>query len=188
MARPIVNRQALRLVAPCHELRRSFTEAIEEYRDHRVIDFSYPEVEDDEDFLYFLKRCEDRRAGWNIPKGYVPNSSFWLTDGRQYLGSGDIRHFLNESLKGYGGHIGYSIRPSAWGMGLGTVQLGLLLAEARHLHIKVARLTCFDDNVGSYRIMEKNGAVLINKTYNHVAGAKRLTRIYEIDLSHWESV
>jgi len=174
---------ALRLVKPCHELRASFTNAIDEYRAHRVVDFSYPTVTDEEDFRFFLKRCEDRRAGRNIPPGYVPNSAFWLTDGIQYLGSGDIRHFLNESLKGYGGHIGYSIRPSAWGMGLGTIQLRLLLEEAARLQIKVARLTCFDDNVGSYRVMEKNGAVLVNKAYSRSAGAKRLMRIYEIHIT-----
>ena len=172
----------LRLVHPCATFRESFIVAKTEYRAHRVVDFGYPHVELDEDFAYFLKRCEERRLGKNIPKGFVPDSSFWLTDGVHYLGSGNIRHYLNESLKSFGGHIGYSIRPQAWGQGLGTIQLLLLLKEARQLGIQTARLTCFDDNAGSYRVMEKNGAVLVNKVMNRVYGRNRLTRIYEIVL------
>jgi len=86
-------------------------------------------------------------------------------------------------LKKFGGHIGYSIRPQAWGHGLGTIQLKMLLHEARKVGIQTARLTCFDDNVGSYRVMEKNGAVMVNKVLNRVYGRNRLTRIYEIDLA-----
>jgi len=172
----------LRLVRPCQTYRESFIVAINEYRAHHVIDFGYPHVELDEDFAYYLRRCEELSAGRNVPKGFVPNSAFWLTDGVHYLGSGDVRHFLNDSLKGYGGHIGYSIRPQAWGKGLGTIQLQLLLAEAKKIGISVVRLTCFDDNIASYRIMEKNGGVLINKTVNRVKGRTRLTRIYEIQL------
>ena len=178
-----ISHNTLRLVRPNQALRDSFITAIAEYRAHKVIDFGYPHVELDEDFAYYLKRCDELREGKNIPRGFVPSSTYWLTDGVHYLGSGDIRHFLNESLKGYGGHIGYSIRPQAWGQKLGTVQLRLLLIEAYKLGIRTARLTCFDDNIGSYRVMEKNGAVLINKVYNRVSGKNRLTRIYEIDLS-----
>jgi len=177
-----INYDALRLVPPCEALRESFTVAIGEYRAKKVVDFGYPEVELDEDFAYFIKRCDERRRGIRVPRGFVPNSAFWLTDGVHYLGSGDIRHYLNESLARFGGHIGYSIRPTAWGLGLGTIQLRLLLEEARKLDIEVARLTCFDDNTGSYRVMEKNGAVLVNKVVNRVYGRSRLTRIYEIGL------
>jgi len=177
-----INMNALKLVKPCPTYRESFIAAIAEYRRHKVIDFGYPAVELDADFFYFLRRCDERREGKNLPKSYVPDSSFWLTDGVHYLGSGNVRHFLNESLKGYGGHIGYSIRPAAWRQGLGTVQLRLLLEEAHKIGITTARLTCFDDNTGSYRIMEKNGGVLINKVWNRINGRNRLTRIYEIEL------
>ena len=177
-----INMNALKLVKPCQTYRESFIAAIAEYRRHKVIDFGYPEVEMDADFFYFLRRCEERREGKNLPRGYVPDSAFWLTDGVHYLGSGNVRHFLNQELKGYGGHIGYSIRPAAWGRGLGTVQLRLLLTEAKKVGITTARLTCFDDNIGSYRVMEKNGAVLINKVENRVNGRLRLTRVYEIAL------
>ena len=178
-----IDYDALRLVYPCETFRESFIAAIREYRAHKVVDFGYPEVEMDEDFAYFLKRCGERRQGIRVPKGFVPNTSFWLTDGVHYLGSGDVRHYLNEGLKKFGGHIGYSIRPQAWGHGLGTIQLKMLLHEARKVGIQTARLTCFDDNVGSYRVMEKNGAVMVNKVLNRVYGRNRLTRIYEIDLA-----
>lgn len=172
----------LKLVEPSFELWKGFVEAIREHRLCKVEDFAYPKVRSMREFKNYLRRLDDFRNERNIPKGFVPVSAFWLTDGTQYLGSGDVRHYLNESLETFGGHIGYSIRPQAWGRGLGTIQLALLLGEARKLGIPIVRITCFDNNIASARVIEKNGAVLIGKVNNKIKGRNRLTRIYEIDL------
>lgn len=45
--------------------------------------------------------------------GYVPCTYLWIVDGGTFLGSLAIRHSLNDYLLNEGGHIGYSVRPSA---------------------------------------------------------------------------
>ena len=42
-------------------------------------------------------------------------------------------------------------------------------------------ITCDDDNIGSYRIIESNGGILENKIENEAAGEKFLTRRYWIN-------
>ncbi|WP_326654635.1 MULTISPECIES: hypothetical protein [unclassified Streptomyces] len=38
---------------------------------------------------------------------------WWIVEGDTYPGAVDLRHYLNAFLLDAGGHIGYSIRPSA---------------------------------------------------------------------------
>jgi len=172
----------LHLVVPCMEYFDSYRDAIHEYLAHRVEDFAYPVLSTKRDIRAFFKHNEDFRCG-KVPKGFVPASAFWLVDGKHYLGSGDVRHILNDNLRRMGGNIGYSIRPAAWGKGLGTVQLMLLLREAYYLGVTSPIITCFDKNYASIRVIEKNGGVLINRIENNIKGEPRMTRIYQIDLN-----
>jgi len=120
-------------------------------------------------------RQESRRVfGGNS----VPSTTFWSVMDGQFVGIGNIRHKLNPSLKRFGGHIGYAIRPSYWGRGLGTRQLRLLLAEAAKLDIGPALITCSHDNHGSARVIEKNGGMYIDTVPNVVDGKHILTRRY----------
>ena len=175
--------QNLHLIHPNLAYINSYRAAIAEYRRHGVEDFAYPTVATRRDAVKYLRRLERYRRGIHMPGGYVPSSAFWLVDGRNYLGSGDIRHFLDDNLRRLGGHIGYSIRPGAWRQGLGTVQLALLLKEAGQLGIPKAIVTCYDTNIASAKVIEKNGGVLIKKISNTFGEIERLTRIYEIDLT-----
>ena len=110
--------------------------------------------------------------------GYVPASQFWLvTESGVYIGDVDIRHCLNESLKRYGGHIGYKIRPTCRRRGYGTLICRLGLAKARLLGIGDILITCDDDNIASYKIIEANGGVLRDRVDN---GREVLTRRYWI--------
>jgi predicted acetyltransferase len=127
----------------------------------------------------YLKRCEDFRKG-RVPENFVPSSTFWLVDGEHFLGIGNVRHYLNDNLRRFGGHIGYAVRPAAWQKGLGTLQLTLLLKEAQNLNILNPIITCFDGNIPSIKIIEKNGGILINKINNKIDNKERLTRIYQI--------
>lgn len=43
-------------------------------------------------------------------------------------------------------------------------------------------LTCDDDNIGSYKIIEKNGGVLENRVQNESEGETFLTRRYWIKI------
>jgi len=173
---------SVRLIEPCDEYMESFRGSIREYRLERVDDFSYPRVNSRREQRVYLRRVKDNRLGRNMPSGRVPSSEFWLVDDRQYLGTGSVRHFLTDNLRKLGGNIGYSIRPAAWRNGLGTIQLSLLLQEAKKLDVTSPIVTCFDHNIGSARVIEKNGGVLVEKLRNRYDGVDVLTRIYRIDL------
>ena len=176
-----INFNNLHLVRPCMEYMASFKEALFEYMAHRVEEFSYPKLTTEKDVKAYLRRVADYEKG-KVPEHHVPSSAFWLVDGQQYLGSGDVRHHLNDQLRRLGGNIGYAIRPAGWGRGLGTTNLALLLNEAKKLGIQRPVITCFDENIASYKVIEKNGGILKGKVENRVMGYKRLTRLYEIDI------
>ena len=102
----------------------------------------------------------------------MPATALWLVDNGEFIGSLSLRHRLNENLLKMGGHIGYSIRPSARKRGYGTKILELALPIAKSLGIDKVLVTCDDDNTGSAKIIEKNGGVLENKV-EHEGKLKR---------------
>ena len=71
----------------------------------------------------------------------------------------DIRHRLNDYLRRYCGHIGYSVRPALRRRGYATAILSLALEECRRLGLARVMLTCEQQNVAS-RTMLHCGAVL----------------------------
>ncbi|MFJ4844541.1 MULTISPECIES: GNAT family N-acetyltransferase [unclassified Streptomyces] len=105
-----------------------------------------------------LRRQADRSAP--VGEGRVHATHWWITEGDTYLGAVDLRHYLNDLLLDVGGHIGYSIRPSARRRGVATWALGAVLAEARAIGLDRVLVTCDDGNVGSALTIERNGGVL----------------------------
>ncbi len=95
----------------------------------------------------------------------VPSTYYWITAGDgasddEVVGFLHLRHVLNEFLLERGGHIGYSVRPSARGRGHASAALALALREAAGRGIDRVLLTCDDDNEPSRRTIESNGGVL----------------------------
>ena len=91
--------------------------------------------------------------------GYVPCTYLWIVEGDTFLGSLAIRHALNDFLLNEGGHIGYSVRPSARRCGHAAKALSDALPMARELGISRVLLTCDEDNAGSRATIEKNGGI-----------------------------
>ena len=130
-----------------------------------------------------IQKFMDSRDKNKLPSGYVPSYDYFLVDDDKFIGIIHIRISLTDSLLRYGGHIGYAINPKYWKLGYGTKILELGLDKARGLGIKDRVLiTCDDDNIGSYKIIEKNGGVFENKIENESMGEKFLTRRYWIKL------
>jgi predicted acetyltransferase len=111
-----------------------------------------------EPFSALLARFADRREG-RIEARFVPETTLWLVDPHRdtYLGRIAIRHRLNDSLRVLGGHIGYDIRRSRRGQGLGGAMLRLALPHARALGVDPAMLTCDVANAASWRMIERCG-------------------------------
>lgn len=115
-----------------------------------------------------------------LPEGFVHSEYRWLVDGEKYLGRVSIRHTLNDSLREFGGHIGYEIRPSQQRKGYGTLILRLALERARELGLERVLITCDADNFGSRGVIEANGGVLEGEFV--VAQAEKPIRRYWIEL------
>lgn len=113
---------------------------------------------DGDAFRARLARIAAFRSGNLPPGGRVQSTTLWLVDGDEYLGRISIRHVLTDALRVFGGHIGYDIRPSRRGQGLGTQMLRLALPHANALGIDPALLTCDVENPASWRMMERCGA------------------------------
>lgn len=96
----------------------------------------------------------------HAPEGFVPSTTLWWADGDAFLGRISIRHYLNDDLSEIGGHIGYDIRPTARRQGHATAMLAAALPRAAALGIEKALITCDADNIGSRKVIERNGGVL----------------------------
>ncbi|XVU21970.1 GNAT family N-acetyltransferase [Actinoplanes sp. CA-054009] len=92
--------------------------------------------------------------------GWVHCSYRWIVDGERYLGAIALRHTLNDQLLNYGGHIGYSVRPSARRQGLAAWALSQMLDESRKRGLDRVLITCDPANEPSARTIESNGGVL----------------------------
>lgn len=163
------------LVKPAMPYKASFIAALREYEREGVRPpWHYSILEDQfDEYLDTVKAAETDP----LP-GYVPQTTYWLIMDNAYAGTIDLRHKLTPSLRKFGGHIGYRVRPSLRRKGYGTLQLKLALPHLWNLGIRRALITCDDDNIGSQKIIEANGGILQDKVDN---GRASLTRRYWID-------
>ncbi len=100
----------------------------------------------------------------------VPARTFFFvreSDGR-IVGMCNIRLALNEALRQNGGHIGYGIRPTERGKGLGKLQLYLALRVCARHGIETALLDANLDNPASWRIMEALGGVRTREYFDEL--------------------
>lgn len=152
----------IQLVKPQLKYEKSFLEALEEFeKEEKGYSEDFEKFRNN--FNKYILKLKDDENGVNLKDGYVPSTTLFLIDDDEYIGRVSIRHSLNDTLLKQGGHIGYDIRPSKRKMGYGTKILELALPIAKELGINKVLLTCKDSNIGSYKIMEKNGAVLQDK-------------------------
>ena len=113
----------------------------------------------------------------------VPARTFFLVregDGR-IVGMINIRLALNEKLRRYGGHIGFSIRPTERGKGYNKINLYLGLKVCARYGIGQVLLDADLDNPASWRTMEALGGKRVREyfedQYDHCVVVD-----YEIDV------
>ena len=79
--------------------------------------FSREDLDTEAGFAAFVRWRLDRAlSDAPRPTGHVPCTYLWVVDDARpttYLGSLSLRHGLTPSLLEHGGHIAYSVRPSA---------------------------------------------------------------------------
>ena len=110
-----------------------------------------------EDWLEEVNKrsCED-----TVPKGLVPSSTYLgVREKDNYIvGIIDIRHYLNDFLKQFGGNIGYSVRKSERNKGYAKQMLKLALEKCKDLKMKKVLITCDKDNIASEKVILSAGA------------------------------
>lgn len=164
------------LVELTEELKDELSEMAKDYESlgetHYVNEF--------DNFEEIIETLERHRTGTNLPADTVGFNMFFLLDGAKIIGSGSLRHKLNDRLSVYGGHIGYTVRPSERQKGYGSLILQLLMEKARNFGFERVFVTCDTDNAASAKIIEKNGGRLANQLFYEQKG--KLISQYWIEL------
>jgi len=130
----------------------------------------------------FLRQRKRFASEETVPKGFVPDTWYFLMDGGgdKILGRLAIRHRLNDHLlNNPGGHIGYAVAPSERRKGYGTEQLRLGLEKCREMGIGPVLVTCHKDNIASAKVIQKNGGVLEDE---RVSGEGKVFQRYWIEV------
>lgn len=109
----------MKLIYPNEQYLKSYDEARQENIDNKVTTYDFT----DSTKIDLFKTIYNFRHNIDLPTNYVPSTYLWLVEGDMFVGEINIRHYLNESLNRYGGHIGYGIRYSMWNKGYGTLML-----------------------------------------------------------------
>ena len=158
--------QSFELGRPNSALRDSYRGLVAEFiaAGEKLVPFTL--AFEHEDFDAFLERLDACARGMGLPDGFVAHSTFWLVRGQtEVVGVSNIRHSLTAALRREGGNVGYGIRPSARGRGLGAVILRESLVRAAELGVTRVLVTCDKANVASAKLIARNGGVLESEEY-----------------------
>lgn len=116
-------------------------------------------------YLDWTKSCENRET---LPEGTMVAATQFLcirkSDSR-LVGMIQVRHYFNEYLEKYAGHIGYSVRPSERRNGYATWMLKNIQPFCKSIGLDRILVCCLDDNAGSGKTILKNGGVYDGTVY-----------------------
>jgi len=154
----------LTLIRPHADAYDAWKDCLEDFGDGPVDGSGFnqeteaPDLSRDGFTRYLEQRLTEGDTSVEPAPGRVHCSYYWITDqdSQRILGFLAIRHELNDFLFSYGGHIGYSVRPSARRHGVATTALGEALRLAPDLGIEDVLVTCVEDNAPSRAVIEAN--------------------------------
>jgi len=170
---------SLKLLRASSEMEEAYYDFINDWEknDEEIVPYAARLL--DMDYKTWLDFTYKIEAADTCPPNLVPAHTYFLVqENKKIIGAVNIRHYLNDYLFNFGGHIGYGIRPSERNNGYASLMLSMALPIAKGLGINRVLVTCNKNNVGSAKTMIKNGGVLENE----VAGDGEITQRYWIEV------
>lgn len=118
-----------------------------------------------EEWLDNVIKCQEK--DYAESKGKVAATTYFTIreSDNKIIGMVSFRHYLNEYLKKFGGHIGYGIRPTERRKGYAKIQLYLVLLEAQKMGIDKVMVDCVDTNEASEKVIKSLGGVFEREVY-----------------------
>ena len=109
----------------------------------------------------YIRNCEECENSATVPKHLVTATQFLFIRkaDNKLIGMIQVRHYFNEYLEKFGGHIGYSIRPDERRKGYAKVMLKMALPFCRKIGLEKVLVTCNAGNTGSEKTILANGGV-----------------------------
>ncbi len=153
------------LIAPDAQAFAQWSACLEEFGDGPIDGSGFqatPDLSEAAFSLYMEDRLRAADTSTALPENRVHCNFYWIVDGAEtgeLLGFLAIRHELTPQLLHQGGHLGYSVRPSARNKGVASAALVLGLAKARTLGIDRVLLTVQESNAASRKVIERAGGV-----------------------------
>lgn len=108
-----------------------------------------------------IPRCIRYSKGEDLKPGHVRDTYYFLWDDGRPVAWFKLRHWLTETLKNGGGHIGYGVRISERGKGYAVKGLAMVVSIARVIIPEdEIYMACNKDNAASLKVMLSNGAYI----------------------------
>ena len=114
-----------------------------------------------EDPLTYIAECRKYTSPETLPEGLVLATQFLYirkVDNR-LVGMIQVRHYFNDYLSKFGGHIGYSIKPDERRKGYATSMLKAVLPYCKEIGLDKILISCIDGNIGSEKAILNNNGV-----------------------------
>lgn len=110
----------------------------------------------------WLEKLSQMENSDTCPVGMVPSSTYLairISDNK-IIGCIDLRHHIDHPILGtWGGHMGYTVRPSERGKGYAKEMLRLNLKNCRKRNMDKVLITCDWDNPASEKIILAGGGI-----------------------------
>ena len=115
----------------------------------------------------YISECRKYTSPDTLPEGLVLATQFFYirkADNR-LVGMIQVRHYFNDWLSEFGGHIGYSIKPDERRKGYATSMLKAVLPYCKEIGLDKILISCIDSNIGSEKTILNNGGVYESTVY-----------------------